>query len=211
MGAPAKPFVVALVATVAFSFGAAPAVALEPFSETAVASSSAPAAVIEGQSLNTPNSLPSENISTVLTFSDEAQAAHNFDVEATIALARAEIGTSRATGWNQQGECIMSVQRWIHAGGGAWTGGGDPISNYNGAVRLSIADAQPGDVIQFEHLTYPTSWVSGIHTVLVVGVNDDGTLSIIESNNPAGSGLVSANEHWIPSPPAGFQAVVWRF
>lgn len=142
----------------------------------------------------------------------EAQnSPHNFDVEATIAAATAEIGTSRATGWSQQGECIMSAQRWIRAGGGAWLGGGDPVTNYTGALRLSPADAEAGDVIQYEYLSSPSSWVSGIHTVLITGVNDDGTFKIIESNNPAGSGLVSANDSWVPAPPAGFQAVAWRF
>jgi hypothetical protein len=47
--------------------------------------------------------------------------------------------------------------------------------------------------------------------VLITGVNGDGTFSIIESNNPGGSGLVSKNESWVPAPPSGFQAVAWRF
>jgi hypothetical protein len=105
----------------------------------------------------------------------------------------------------------MSAKRWIVAGGGDWTGSGDPVSTYAGATRLSITDAQPGDVVQYEHLLYPTSWVSGVHTVLITEVHDDGTFTIIESNNPGGSGLVSKNESWTPAPPAGFQAVVWRF
>ncbi|WP_261982128.1 hypothetical protein [Micrococcus luteus] len=42
-------------------------------------------------------------------------------------------------------------------------------------------------------------------------MHDDGTFTIIESNNPGGSGLVGKNESWTPAPPAGFQAAVWRF
>lgn len=211
MVAPYKPVVVSLVASVTFALGIAPASAATPL-DIAPASEIAPVSQTTTQKLNTvQGSLTTDSLPSVLSLSDASAASHNFDVAATIARARSEIGTSRATGWNQQGECIMSVQRWIKAGGGAWTGGGDPISNYTGAVRLGLSDAQPGDVIQFENIAYPTSWVSGIHTVLVVGVNDDGTLSIIESNNPAGSGLVSANPHWTPKAPAGFQMVVWRF
>ncbi len=211
MPSPAKPFVVSLVALVTFSFGVAPAVAAETIDASPVAASS-PTVTVEAQSLNTLGdaaSLPA--VSSVLELSETANASHNFDVEATIAAATAEIGTSRATGWGQPGECIVSAQRWIQAGGGAWTGGGDPVSNYNGALRLSLSNVQRGDIIQYENLAFPTSWVSGVHTVLVTDVNEDGTLSIIESNNPGGSGLVSANDSWTPSPPAGFQAVVWRF
>ena len=211
MAAPYKPVVVSLVASVTFALGAAPASALEPVG-SARAGEFAQVSAPSTQSLNTDeSSLSTSGLASVLTLTEASHAAHNFDVAATIAAAKSEIGTSRATGWNQQGECIMSVQRWIKAGGGAWTGGGDPISNYNGALRLSLADVKAGDVIQYEHISFPTSWVSGIHTVLVVGVNDDGTLSIVESNNPAGSGLVSATARWTPKPPAGFQAVVWRF
>lgn len=211
MPAPYKPVVVSLVAAVTLALGTAPASAFEP-SRTAWATEAAPVSISAAQTLNTVEaSLTTNSLASLLTLTESAHASHNFDVEATIAAAKSEIGTSRATGWNQQGECIMSVQRWIRVGGGAWTGGGDPIANYTGALRLSLTDVKAGDVIQYEHLTYPTSWVSGIHTVLVVGVNDDGTLSIVESNNPAGSGLVTATARWTPKPPTGFQAVVWRF
>ena len=132
-------------------------------------------------------------------------------MEAAIALAESEIGTSRPTGWDAPGECISSVHRWVTAGGANWTGSGNPVDNYRGATRLSIADAQPGDIVQYENIEFPTSWVSGVHTVLITERHDDGTFTIIESNNPAGSGLVSKNTKWTPEPPAGFQAVVWRF
>lgn len=202
---------IALIASVTFAFGAAPAVA-EPFSEAPAAAAASPLSIVGAQSLNTqPSAHPTEQIQSVLTFSDSSNAGHGFDVDATIAAAMAEVGTSRPTGWSQAGECIMSAQRWIRAGGGAWLGGGDPVTNYAGALRLSLGDAQAGDIIQYEYLSSPSSWVSGIHTVLITGVNGDGTFSIVESNTPAGSGLVSASESWTPKPPAGFQAVVWRF
>lgn len=140
-----------------------------------------------------------------------ALAEPTYGWRTAVDLAYAEVGTSRATGYSQPGECIMSVQRWVHAGGGAWVGGGDPVSNYAGAERLTADQAVPGDIIQYEWAADPSQWVSGIHTVLVTGVNGDGSLRIVESNNPAGSGLVTANDNWEPQPPAGFEAVAWRF
>ncbi|MGO2141534.1 MAG: lipase [Leucobacter sp.] len=212
MPSPAKPFVVTLVAAVTFALGAAPAGAIE--TEDFTAAAAAPTISLTTQALSTDtDTAPLAPISSVLAESEttRSSAAHGFDVTAAIAAATAEIGTSRATGWGAPGECIVSAQRWIRAGGGAWTGGGDPVSNYAGALRLSPTEAQPGDVIQYEHLQFPTSWVSGVHTVLVTGVNDDGTYKIIESNNPTGSGYVQADDSWVPKPPAGFQAVAWRF
>ena len=213
MPSPAKPFVVTLVASVTFALGAAPAGAVVQEDFTAVAATT-PTVSLTTQSLSTDTSaLPLVPISSVLALEETAgtTAAHGFDVAATIAAATSEIGTSRATGWGAAGECIVSAQRWIRAGGGGWSGGGDPVSNYAGALRLAPADAQPGDVIQYEHLQFPTSWVSGVHTVLITGVNDDGTFKIIESNNPTGSGYVQADDSWVPKPPSGFQAVAWRF
>lgn len=140
-----------------------------------------------------------------------ASATHGFDVDAAIALAQQEVGTSRATGWSQPGECIMSAQRWVRAGGGNWLGGGTPVTNYDTAARLPVSQAQPGDIIQYEHMLAPHAWVSGVHTLMITGVNGDGTFSIIQSNVPFGSGLVTEVESWTPEAPFGFQAVAWRF
>ena len=208
---PAKAFIVTLVSTMTFTLGAAPAGAT-PLVESFALEAPAAGSVVEAQRLDTTQgSTENAALDTLLLMSDVAQTPHNFDVAATIALAESEIDTSRATGWSQPGECIMSAQRWILAGGGAWTGSGDPVSNYAGATRLPMSEAQPGDIIQYEHLDFPTSWVSGVHTVLITEVHGDGTFTIIESNNPGGSGLVSKNERWVPQPPAGFQAIAWRF
>lgn len=207
---PAKPLIVTLVAAVTFAFGAAPATAAEPVDDFAAPAAVAPA--VPTQSLNTDSqAIADQALEAMMQSSELASTPHGFDVEATIEAAKSEVGTSRATGWSQPGECIMSAQRWVKAGGGAWNGGGTPVSNYVNATRLLIGDAQPGDIIQYEHIASPDSWVSGVHTLLIVGVNDDGTFDIIESNNPGGSGLVSEDEHWTPKPPEGFQAVVWRF
>lgn len=209
---PAKPFVVTLVSLVTFALGAAPAAAVATTDFDEVFAANAPAAAVSSQSLSTDvSSSELPPISAVLELAEIAGPSHNFDVEATIAAAYSEVGTSRATGWGQAGECIVSVQRWIRAGGGVWTGGGDPVANYVGATRVALTEAKPGDVIQYEYVSSPTSWVSGIHTVLITGLNDDGSFAIVESNNPGGSGLVSSNDNWLPAPPAGFEAVVWRF
>lgn len=211
MKAPAKAFIFGLVASVTFAFGAAPSVAATPVEDYAIASVQ-PAATVS-QSLETSDeAIAGAAIDSVLTVDDDISSpAAGYDVDAAIALAESEIGTSRPTGWSQPGECIMSAQRWILAGGGDWTGGGDPVSNYNNATRVSLATAQPGDVVQYEYVSSPTSWVTGVHTVLITEVNDDGTFTIIQSNSPGGSGLVTKEEHWTPAPPEGFQAAVWRF
>lgn len=210
MQTPAKAFIVTLVASVTFALGAAPASAAPAPVDFAAAA----AEVVQppAQTLRTQQEDVSANtLDSMLKMSDVANAPHGFDVEKTIAAAESEVGTSRPTGWSAPGECIMSAQRWILAGGGKWVGSGDPVANYAGATRLTLSDAQPGDIIQYENIASPTSWVTGVHTVLVTGVDKDGTLTIIQSNSPGGSGLVTKKENWTPEPPAGFQAVVWRF
>lgn len=202
-----KTFIVSLVSALTFSLGVAPALA-QPESEDAFASASPQ---LLDTTLTTAQADPA-NLSGMLdVISIESGPRHGFDVEAAIAQATLEIGTSRATGWSQPGECIMSAQRWIQAGGGNWTGGGTPVTNYDNATRLPLHLVEAGDVIQYENIYAPHAWVSGVHTLLVTGVNEDGTFSIIESNNPFGSGLVTATENWVPTPPPGFQAVAWRF
>jgi len=210
-----KPAIVAFVSALTFALGAAPVAATPQtpdFTAIPEPSDASPAQVAPTQTLSaSTETVDSQTLDALIAMADLANTPHGFDVSATIAQAESEIGTSRPTGWGQPGECIVSAHRWIAAGGGAWTGSGDPVSNYTGATRLKIEDAQPGDVVQYENIAFPTSWVSGVHTVLITEVHGDGTFTIIESNNPAGSGLVQKNESWVPEPPEGFQAVVWRF
>ena len=208
----AKTFIVCLVSAMTFAFGAVPAQAATPELDFSQAQAAVAAPTQTVQSLNTETGeLTTASLDSMMHSSELASTPHGFDVQAAIDLAESEVGTSRATGWSQPGECIMSAQRWIRAGDGNWLSGGNPVSNYDTATRLTIADAQPGDIVQYEHLTSPTSWVSGVHTLMITEVNDDGTFTIIESNIPMGSGLVTKDESWSPQPPDGFQAVVWRF
>ncbi|MGO1735850.1 MAG: lipase [Leucobacter sp.] len=135
----------------------------------------------------------------------------SYDWRAAVELAYAEVGTARPTGWAAPGECIESARRWVNAGGGGWNGGGSVLDNYAGATRHSVSEAVSGDVVQYHADGAEGAWAAGVHTVLVTGLNTDGTLRIVESNNPGGSGLVSADESWTPQPPVGFHAVAWRF
>lgn len=198
---------------VTLAFGIAPVAALPQVAQTFEEAAALQPTSSQAQTFKaTNNSLETKSLDTLLQLSEFGNNPHNFNVEAAIAAARSEIGTSRATGWSAPGECIMSVIRWVEGAGGAnWVGGGDPVSNYTGATRLTIDYAQPGDIVQYENIDYPTSWVSGVHTLLIVGVNGDGTFDIIQSNVPGGSGLVTEVTDWVPTPPSGFQAVVWRF
>lgn len=205
---PTKPMIVALVATVTFALGAAPASA----TPQTIDFQHDTAALAATQTLKSQvATVGAESLDALAAMSDQASIPAGYDVEAAIALAESEVGTSRPTGWDQPGECISSVHRWVTAGGAKWIGSGNPVDNYRGATRLTIENAQPGDIVQYENLAFPTSWVSGVHTVLITERHDDGTFTIIESNNPGGSGLVKKNTSWVPEPPAGFQAVVWRF
>lgn len=126
--------------------------------------------------------------------------------------ARAEVGSARETGWNAEGECIKSVQRWINNAGGRFVGGG-VVDGYlnSGAVPVDPSQTGVGDVIQYTSQSNPNGWEAGVHTVMVVGVNADGTYHIVQSNAPAGSGLVTEDQSWTPQPPAGFEARSWRF
>lgn len=212
MPTPAKALVVSLISAMTFAFVAAPAEALpqqgEQFAEqAAVQPASAP------QILSASNSsTETTSVDTLIEMSDYTKTPHGYDVQGAIAMARSEVGTSRPTGWSAPGECVMSVFRWLEEGGGLVRGGpGNPVGIYRDATRLPLEAALPGDVVQYEHLTSPTSWVSGVHTLLIVGVNPDGTFDIIQSNIPGGSGLVTEVKNWTPEPPAGFQAVAWRF
>ncbi len=206
-----KAVILTIIPVVTFALGAAPASAVTPTSSYHANAYAAAVPANTAQSLRASDAIDDIALNKITAQGDITNIPHGFDVKAAIAQAEAEVGTSRATGWSQPGECIMSAKRWLEAGGATWKGSGDPVSTYEGAIRLSIRDAKPGDIVQYEHLLYPTSWIAGVHTVLITEVHGDGTFTIIESNNPGGSGRVVKNEHWTPAPPAGFQAVVWRF
>lgn len=210
MSFPAKAMIVGLVASVTFAFGAAPSYADTPIEDFSSAAFQ-PASAVSQNLATTEDVLAGEPIDSILAMEEVATVPSGFDVAASIALAESEIGTSRPTGWSQPGECLMSAQRWIHAGNGAWTGGGDPVTNYNNAKRMTVATAAPGDIVQYEYISSPSSWVTGVHTVMITGVNGDGTFTIIQSNSPGGSGLVTKETNWTPQPPAGFEAAIWRF
>lgn len=147
-----------------------------------------------------------------VTATSAVKLTHGFNVKAAIDLARSEIGTRRPTGWSQPGECMVAAGRWLDAGGANWHGGGSGArSTYKNATRLPVSEALPGDVIQYEYISDPDAYASGVHTMLIAGKNADGTFHIIQSNVPGGSGLVTEVKNWKPEPPAGFVAVAWRF
>lgn len=153
--------------------------------------------------------------------SPHAEAAQGFFNSRIADAGLAEVGTRRATGWDQPGECVKSVQRWVAAAGGTFKGGGS-VSGYtnSGADPIPISGASRGDVIQYT----PNSgdgWDTGVHTVVVTANLGNGRFSIVQSN-AAGyvngtwvasnyAGLVTTNPNWAPTPPKGFTARAWRF
>ena len=123
-----------------------------------------------------------------------------------------EVGSVRATGWNQPGECVKSVQRWVAAAGGNLLGGG-PHDSYadSGAQRIfDLLSAARGDVVQYVHNSYPDAWLEGVHTFVIVNNLGGGLYDIVQSNSPGGSGKVTAPKSKRISPPPDFHAEMWR-
>lgn len=146
--------------------------------------------------------------------------AQNFTNARVADAGLAEIGSRRATGWNQPGECIKSVQRWVAAAGGSF-GGGGVLSGYrnSGAAQLSsLNDAVKGDVFQRTNGD-DNNWASA-HTVVVVQNLGNGHFWIVQSNTPGFvngtwrndySGLVTEIRDWTPGAPGGWYWTGWRF
>ncbi|MHB8894553.1 MAG: DUF5719 family protein [Candidatus Geothermincolia bacterium] len=139
--------------------------------------------------------------------------AQNFDNARIADAGLAELGTTRPTGWDQPGECIKSVQRWVAAAGG-YFGYGGVISGYtnSGAVQVSAADATKGDVVQWT--TGDDNDWSRPHTVCIVENYGNGRYWIVQSNWES-AGLVSQDQNWDPDPAhngrPGWYATYWRF
>jgi hypothetical protein len=149
---------------------------------------------------------------------DQEGSAEN--VEATgwrkkaLELALSDVGKSYPTGWGQRGECIVAVQTWLNAAKSGTFKPGGVRTGYtqSGAREIPWKDAQPGDVIQYEHIQDYNSFGAGVHTMLVTKNNGDGSVNVVESNVPAGSGLVGTRSNILPSfAPSGWRSVVWRF
>ncbi|SFH74277.1 hypothetical protein SAMN04489731_106124 [Amycolatopsis regifaucium] len=150
-------------------------------------------------------------LSSVLTTST-AHAVQAFSNADVAGAGLAELGTSRPTGWNQPGECVKSVQRWVAAAGG-YFGGGGVISGYDnsGAQEVSLGSAVKGDVIQYTNANGNDQDWSHAHTMVVITNHGNGRFDIVQSNSPAGSGLVTRADNMIPTPAAGWVSRVWRF
>ena len=149
---------------------------------------------------------------TITGMAGTASAVQSFNNAGVADAGLAELGTSRPTGWNQPGECIKSVQRWVAAAGGSF-GGGGVISGYtsSGAQEVSLASAVKGDVIQYTNANGNDQDWSHVHTMVVINNLGNGHFDIVQSNSPAGSGLVSRRNNMVPSPASGWVSRVWRF
>lgn len=139
--------------------------------------------------------------------------AQDFDNARVADCGLAELGTTRPTGWDQPGECIKSVQRWVTEAGGHF-GYGGVISGYtnSGAIQVSASEATKGDVVQWTNGD-DNDW-SHPHTVCIVQNYGNGRYWIVQSNWDS-PGLVSQNLNWDPNPEdygrAGYYATFWRF
>ncbi|HSE29144.1 MAG TPA: VCBS repeat-containing protein [Candidatus Saccharimonadales bacterium] len=151
-----------------------------------------------------------------LVVSASPSAAQTFDNALVADMGIAEIGTVRPVGWNQPGECIKSVQRWVANAGGSF-GGGGVISGYvnSGATEVSLSNVVKGDVVQYtrasgDYATDNGDWTY-VHTVVVIQNHGNGQFDIVQSNVPDGSGKVTRVDNWAPSLHEGWSARAWRF
>ncbi len=115
----------------------------------------------------------------------------------------------------EPGQCVMAVKRWIGAAGGTMKGGSGPIAAFeaSGAAKVgSFADVHAGDVVQLSGKTDASWEYQHIHTFVITGPGSHpGTYNIVQSNSPAGSGLVTTVQDWKPAAPADGQYSIWRF
>jgi uncharacterized protein YukE len=115
------------------------------------------------------------------------------------------------TGWSQPGECMVSAQRWVEAAGGHVNRDGEVAGSYSGvAAQVPLADAQRGDIIQYVDPAAPNTDWDHVHTVVVVGRNNDGSYQIIERNFDLKGGI-RRDDSWTPSPHAGWVAEAYRY
>lgn len=130
-----------------------------------------------------------------------------------ITAALADVGNRYPTGFGQRGECVVAIQTWFNGNGGYFATGNGVHANYvlSQATEVKWNQVKPGDVIQYENLLTPEGWIAGVHTMLVTKVNKNGTVDIVESNNPGGTGLVGTRKNVKPEAPPNFRTVVWRF
>jgi hypothetical protein len=133
----------------------------------------------------------------------------NFPNSRIADVALRYVGQSRATGFNQPGECVKWVQSWVAEAGGNMPGG-NPVSLYRnaGAAEIQLDQAQRGDIFQ---ISRGDTWNGSPHTgVFTSARQGDGAFDIVAGNVPAGSGKV-VTSHYRPSAPAGHELHVWRF
>lgn len=138
----------------------------------------------------------------------KAVAAGGFDSSRIADFGLAELGTTRALGWNQPGECIVSMARWLSAAGGTWAGGG-VISSYqrSGGDSIALGSVVMGDVLQRTNGD-DQNW-DRVHTVVVVQNYGNGTYWVVQSNANF-DGKVTENRAWTPTSPAGWYWMGWR-
>lgn len=115
------------------------------------------------------------------------------------------------TGWNASGECMVSAQRWVKEAGGKVNPNGEVAGSYQGvAVQVPMKDVQRGDIIQYVDPNNPNGNWDHVHTVVVTGVNSDGSLQIIERNYDFKGGI-RQQTNWRPAPAQGWVADVFRY
>jgi len=116
------------------------------------------------------------------------EGSNDFDQSKIVPTANAELGSQRATGWNQPGECMVAMGRWVNAAAGktVWNPNATVYDSYirSGAVEVGLNELKSGDVLQRVSMgsDFNTNW-DHVHTMVFEGYAPDGTVNTIDSNS----------------------------
>ena len=100
-----------------------------------------------------------------------------------------------------QGECWVFAKKVVAEATGKQMGFDYRQGYFDaGAVEVSPADAQPGDIIQVadDNDTSPDASYNGLHTAIIIANNGDGTYNVVDSNRDF-DGIVHERDDYDPT------------
>lgn len=110
------------------------------------------------------------------------QGPGKFSQQRLVDVAMSHRGETRATGWDQPGECVKWVQSWVTEAGGPPIPGGDhPFSSLAAVgVQVDQSKLRPGDVFQ---RASQDSYNGSPHTAIVKSFDSEtGKVTLVEGN-----------------------------
>src|SRR5690348_7796343 len=114
-----------------------------------------------------------------------SMSARPHTVEAAPAAQNPIVTTALSYDGTYQGECWVFVKKVVLEATGRQMGFDYRQGFFDaGAVEVSTAAAQPGDIIQIadDNDTSPDASYNGLHTAIILVNHGDGTFDVIDSN-----------------------------